>query len=651
MDNHTGIGDEKRNDRKVSLEFAIGTGEYDQWARYDGKDLVVEDKTITFLKTGVVGKYAEYYKEMNDKSIKSTFIVLTESVYESDDLNQNICHEFYIDDKTRIAYYCINPGDINNWKIIYGDRDRGPIEILFRNKFSAKREENVVPTESYKYFLQIKAEALKKIDPKYNLYKKHCIEIEKCIDKHSKELINELSEHKLFVILSAIWWHDVGKYCSNTTNESAHNKLSAQMLQEYMNTRINNLPAIYRRLLSESIKICENHTDNISENVFEDNHCNNVDKLCLLLRIAELLETDVHFDWPQWITDAARRCWSLYHYLPNTINYVGIEEDKLLFDSSLENLEKDDKNEGLKQFISNYRIECNKGFEITLNEEAGIATLINNDQNYDLKIEDNNNKLQLSANCLILNSSCDNIYTPNVQENTTCHNPKDGLNSKMCRMCKFLISSHYYQLKKDIELGINLKIIAPIIVGVPDQFSKDELCKYIKMSKSFRNNKCLAKMDENMLIMPTDVNKILNEHECKVFSPFGDKNVVDVLSKVSGDYLLDIFLEGTNRSISNYNCTGLKFDYTNLDEINRPQNRYMHMHKSNDEELSIKYYSGQDPVGEISPESSDMLEAALYISLDLWQKDKQEIEKIDNNMNSIKDMLNVKEGVKDWGWG
>ena len=113
MDLNTVFIDEKNNDIKIPLEIAIGTREFDKWAKYDGGCLTVEDDAINFLKTGIVGKYAKYYKEKNKKSIKSTFIVLTESVYGSDVLNHNICHEFYRNDTT---YYYINPDYIHFWK-------------------------------------------------------------------------------------------------------------------------------------------------------------------------------------------------------------------------------------------------------------------------------------------------------------------------------------------------------------------------------------------------------------------------------------------------------------------------------------------------------------------------------------------------------
>jgi hypothetical protein len=80
---------------KIPLEIAIGTGEYDKWARFDGKKLIIEKSTIKFLKTKIVGYYHDWYKQKhNKKSPKSTFIILTESAYhELEPLDRKICQK------------------------------------------------------------------------------------------------------------------------------------------------------------------------------------------------------------------------------------------------------------------------------------------------------------------------------------------------------------------------------------------------------------------------------------------------------------------------------------------------------------------------------------------------------------------------------
>lgn len=71
-----------RDYHRVPLEIAIGTGEYDKWASFQGSKLVIEDDTIEFLKTYIVRHYRDWYKSRYRDSIKSTFIILTESAHE-----------------------------------------------------------------------------------------------------------------------------------------------------------------------------------------------------------------------------------------------------------------------------------------------------------------------------------------------------------------------------------------------------------------------------------------------------------------------------------------------------------------------------------------------------------------------------------------
>ena len=90
LDHDTGY----RDYEKVPLEIGIGTGEYDKWARFDGTNLIVENDTIKFYKTNIIGYYHKWYKIHNKQSPKSTFIVLTESAYhELEPLDRKICQE------------------------------------------------------------------------------------------------------------------------------------------------------------------------------------------------------------------------------------------------------------------------------------------------------------------------------------------------------------------------------------------------------------------------------------------------------------------------------------------------------------------------------------------------------------------------------
>jgi hypothetical protein len=80
---------------KIPLEIAIGTGDYDKWARFDGKELIIENSTIKFIKTKIIGDYHDWYKQKHkNESPKSTFIVLTDSAYnELEPLDRKICQK------------------------------------------------------------------------------------------------------------------------------------------------------------------------------------------------------------------------------------------------------------------------------------------------------------------------------------------------------------------------------------------------------------------------------------------------------------------------------------------------------------------------------------------------------------------------------
>jgi hypothetical protein len=70
------------NFEKIPLEVAIGTGKYDQWAKFDDISLISEDSTIQFLKTKIIGNYHIWYKKNNSNiSPNDTFILLTESFF------------------------------------------------------------------------------------------------------------------------------------------------------------------------------------------------------------------------------------------------------------------------------------------------------------------------------------------------------------------------------------------------------------------------------------------------------------------------------------------------------------------------------------------------------------------------------------------
>jgi len=100
---------------KIPLEIAMGIGKFDKWARFDGKNLVIEDSAIDFLKTDIIGHYRKWYKENHNQSPKSTFILLTESAHQKlEPLDKKICQqiEYKRDpDKERIVTFFVADAD------------------------------------------------------------------------------------------------------------------------------------------------------------------------------------------------------------------------------------------------------------------------------------------------------------------------------------------------------------------------------------------------------------------------------------------------------------------------------------------------------------------------------------------------------------
>ena len=91
LDHNTGYKDYE----KIPLEFGIGTGKFDKWAKFDGRHLTCEDEAIKWLKTYIICYYHDWYKQKHDqKSPKSTFVILTESAYrELEPLDKKICQK------------------------------------------------------------------------------------------------------------------------------------------------------------------------------------------------------------------------------------------------------------------------------------------------------------------------------------------------------------------------------------------------------------------------------------------------------------------------------------------------------------------------------------------------------------------------------
>jgi len=90
LDHNTGYEDYE----KIPMELAVGTAEYDKWAKLGGRNLITEDETINFLKTNIISYYHKWYKDINKQSPMSTFIIFTELAYqELEPLDKKICNK------------------------------------------------------------------------------------------------------------------------------------------------------------------------------------------------------------------------------------------------------------------------------------------------------------------------------------------------------------------------------------------------------------------------------------------------------------------------------------------------------------------------------------------------------------------------------
>ncbi|MBC2696866.1 MAG: hypothetical protein HF974_00705 [ANME-2 cluster archaeon] len=112
LNHNTGYKDYER----IPFEIAVGTGEFDNWARFEGEKLIVENEIIKFLKSYIVDYYRKWYKKNNDdQKIKSTFLIFTETAYEElDPLDKKKCQQIsYDDNKVEVVFFAFNVDKIS----------------------------------------------------------------------------------------------------------------------------------------------------------------------------------------------------------------------------------------------------------------------------------------------------------------------------------------------------------------------------------------------------------------------------------------------------------------------------------------------------------------------------------------------------------
>jgi hypothetical protein len=67
---------------KIPLEIAIGKGQYTKGTKLEGSNFVIEDSIIDFLKTPITDYYREWHRLKYSCPVTSSFIALTDDVYE-----------------------------------------------------------------------------------------------------------------------------------------------------------------------------------------------------------------------------------------------------------------------------------------------------------------------------------------------------------------------------------------------------------------------------------------------------------------------------------------------------------------------------------------------------------------------------------------
>jgi hypothetical protein len=92
-----------KHQKKIPLEIAIDICDFDESASLQDNMLIREPCVIKFLKTNIVTSFRNWYFQKESKSIKSTFIVLTEEAYNQlDALDKKLCRKIQPENKKRL---------------------------------------------------------------------------------------------------------------------------------------------------------------------------------------------------------------------------------------------------------------------------------------------------------------------------------------------------------------------------------------------------------------------------------------------------------------------------------------------------------------------------------------------------------------------
>ncbi len=431
---------------------------------------------------------------------------------------------------------------------------------------------------------RIKESALEEIDDtKRYHYIKHCIALQKDIIECDIR-ISYLSKYELFVLLCSIWWHDLGNYCTPIGSEKAHNDISAEKLNNFIINNQNRLDASVISLLEIASNICKAHTDHISRD--------------LPMIHTNTLRDQVEVGFIPRISIREK-------YIGSLLRFVALLEIDVRFD--------------WPQWIMDVMRRCwprdyraNKYDYTPPHSRIGA---INSDETY---VD------------LILHAICPRISDDTKEPMVFCE-----LNdNEEPDICRFLFLAHYYQIK--IELDNCSEIVRFKSVELHStEFLEKKIEKYRPICEAFTDKNKLEKIYNYCCVGLSGKNgERIKDDNAKKFKLLGDETLHEVLSGISGNYLLDTIF---NNKLEQNDYTGLMID----DICHKSRWVGIKMSDTDNSSISIEYhYSDKGIVDETKSISKPkMLYIALFLALKYWcnTQNYEKLEYLQNVLDKRKD--------------
>jgi hypothetical protein len=133
--------------RLIPIEFAIGYGKYDKWAKFEGNSFIIENSTIEFIKTNIIKHYHAWFQEnFHGEKIVATYILITQSAYNQlDTIDKTIWKKIESFPQLENYFFCANYLDIQAKSKIFSFLDC--IEHSGTKRFRRIDETYVEPLE------------------------------------------------------------------------------------------------------------------------------------------------------------------------------------------------------------------------------------------------------------------------------------------------------------------------------------------------------------------------------------------------------------------------------------------------------------------------------------------------------------------------